>query len=192
MCIDWKEVVYYDESSPSCLRWACNIPMKGTFGNKVAFKRVIGDVAGGMQGNANRYKIKYKQKAYMVHRVIWQLFHGELSKELVIDHIDGDSANNKISNLRAVKHSINTKNCKKRKTNNTGVTGVSRLTVPDKNGNIYNYYTATWFIEKTFLKHFSIDKLGEDLAFQMACDFREQKIKEMNTEGAGYTERHGK
>lgn len=42
--------------------------------------------------------IRFKGKAYLAHRLIWEMFTGE--KPDIIDHIDGDKGNNKISNLR--------------------------------------------------------------------------------------------
>ena len=39
------------------------------------------------------------------HRAVWLYTYGEVAK--VLDHIDGDPTNNRISNLRAVKHREN-------------------------------------------------------------------------------------
>ena len=41
-------------------------------------------------------------------------------------------------------------------------------------------------------KSFSCNLLGEEQAFKLACEYREQNIRELNEQGAGYTERHGK
>ena len=50
-------------------------------------------------------KIKYK-----VHRLIYFMFHRKDPGIKVVDHIDGDKANNRLTNLRAVKQSINIRN----------------------------------------------------------------------------------
>jgi hypothetical protein len=42
-----------------------------------------------------------------------------------IDHINGDRSDNRITNLRSVSHSGNTKNAKRRGDNLSGMTGVS-------------------------------------------------------------------
>lgn len=57
-----------------------------------------------------------KKHAYKImgHRYAWFLHYGELPKN-VIDHIDGNSSNNKIENLRDVTHQQNTFNRKKAK-----------------------------------------------------------------------------
>lgn len=190
--VNWEDVVYYDETSPSCLRWACNIPYRGTFGDKVSYKRVVGDIAGTIQRSNNRFKLKYQQKAYMAHRVIYELFYGPIDKKLVIDHIDGDGTNNRIENLRLVTQGHNARNTKKRGSNKTGVNGVTEMEITSKYDITYKYYSANWFIDgKNFNKYFSVVKLGNEEAFRLACEYRAKMIEELNAQGAGYTERHG-
>jgi hypothetical protein len=41
-------------------------------------------------------------------------------------------------------------------------------------------------------KHFSAKKHGEELAFFIACEYREYQIALLNLQDAGYTEGHGK
>lgn len=57
----------------------------------------------------------------------------------------------------------------------------------------YHYYVAHWCdIDGEYQgKYFSIDKLGESEAFRLACEYRQQRIEELNAQGAGYTARHG-
>ena len=40
-------------------------------------------------------------------------------------------------------------------------------------------------------KNFNSKGLGKEQAFKLACEYRAQKIRELNEQGAGYTERHG-
>lgn len=61
-------------------------------------------------------------QVYYVHRLIWQLHNGR--KPLVIDHINRDSLDNRIENLREVTHSLNCWNSKINARNKTGVRGV--------------------------------------------------------------------
>lgn len=63
-------------------------------------------------------------RTYKAHRVAWAIFHGEAPAGEV-DHINGDRADNRISNLRAVTKSENQRNAKRRADNTSGKTGVS-------------------------------------------------------------------
>jgi hypothetical protein len=82
----------------------------------------IGDIAGWI---ADGYrKIEINGKNYNAHRLAWLYVYGEMPKNLV-DHIDCDRSNNKISNLRESTHQTNSENYKTPKTNNSGVKNVS-------------------------------------------------------------------
>lgn len=61
---------------------------------------------------------------YMAHRIIWKIVTGEDPVGL-IDHRDGDGANNRFQNLRIADHSKNICNSKVRSDNTSGVKGVS-------------------------------------------------------------------
>jgi hypothetical protein len=78
-------------------------------------------------GNVNQAgyrKLKFCTKQYLVHRVAWLLHYGVWPKG-DIDHIDGNSLNNKIENLRDVPHNINIQNRKAATIKNkTGFLGV--------------------------------------------------------------------
>ena len=67
---------------------------------------------------------------HLAHRVLWVIYYGYLPTGS-IDHIDGDITNNKISNLRDVTLSENSKNQKMNKNNKSGVMGV--YWIPSRN-----------------------------------------------------------
>jgi len=69
-----------------------------------------------------RTDIYLQNKLYRSHRIIYMMFYGEMPEE--IDHIDGNPKNNKIENLRKVKHSENMQNVKLTKANTSGVKNV--------------------------------------------------------------------
>ncbi len=59
------------------------------------------------------------KKDYRVHRLVYMAFKGLIPEGMVIDHIDGNTKNNNISNLRCASISENYQNpntiCKKYK-----------------------------------------------------------------------------
>ncbi len=77
-------------------------------------------------GSKNVYTaIMFNDKPQLAHRLIYAWHNGEIPKNYVIDHINGDTKDNRIENLRAVSRSQNAQNSKKRSNNKSGVVGVS-------------------------------------------------------------------
>jgi len=183
-----SEIVEYDETSPSGLRWKV---FRYSGKDNLKVQCYPGDVVGSCHGGY--WKINIDGLKSSAHRVVWVLFHGEIDSDLFIDHIDGDGTNNKIENLRLVPRVINARNAKKNINNSTGVSGVKYQTNTDRKGDPYYYYVAVWRnIDNTeSCKCFPVAKLGDAIAFEMACEHRKKMIEELNALGAGYTERHG-
>lgn len=67
-------------------------------------------LAGEQVGSNHRgyLRVGFQGKNYLVHRLCWYMYHQEEPE--VIDHIDGNTLNNKISNLRSVTHQVNSIN----------------------------------------------------------------------------------
>lgn len=59
------------------------------------------------------------------HRIVWAIVYGDFPASTVIDHIDGDKSNNRISNLRIASNSENNANAKRASDNKSGIKGVS-------------------------------------------------------------------
>ena len=117
------------------------------------------------------------------------MFNGPIPNGLIVDHEDGDELNNKKGNLRVIRQVFNTRNADKRMDNNSGITGVSKY----GNGRGTYYWAARWTDNagKNCTARFNIGVLGDTLAFEMACQHRTKMIDELNSQGAGYTDRHG-
>lgn len=62
-------------------------------------------------------------KRYRLHRVVFFFFNGYFPE--IVDHMDGDKLNNRISNLRQADSSQNNCNAKIGKNNTSGIKGVS-------------------------------------------------------------------
>lgn len=82
---------YYDESSPSCLRW--KIKRRATLANSVA----------GYKTKLGYYKVSRGKTTYKVHRIIMVLLSNEKIKDYdIVDHIDSNPSNNKSNNLQII------------------------------------------------------------------------------------------
>ena len=177
--IDWKERFELDSDSPSGLKRI-----------KCKLKRFEGKPAGGKSydlrtGLPHMWRVRYNGKFYAVHRIIWILTYGDLGSEYVIDHIDGNPFNNQLTNLRKVSQEINNRN-RRNPTSNTGIMGCSL----SSNGQ-GRYYIVAYVADRNQAR-FSIDDLGYEVALAKGIEWRNAEIEMLNSNGAGYTEDHGK
>lgn len=99
-----RECVHYD-------------PETGAFTRKIrlAHRHQVGDDAAHPMSHGYM-RVAIDNKRYLAHRVAWLYMHGEWPRG-DIDHIDGNRANNRISNLRDVDHSTNIQNIRAAKSN---------------------------------------------------------------------------
>ena len=172
----------YDETSPSCLRWKVS---RYSGKNKCKLEVKVGDVAGTLS-DLGYYRVwvpsngDIKRRQMMVHRVIWQMFNGLIEKTTMIDHINRDSKDNRVSNLRTTNSSLNNQNRKKKSTNKSGFTGVYFRSGDSP------CWTAQWMEDGVKVrKRFTIKRFGAE-AKQMAIDYRKIMIAESNSKGALY------
>lgn len=82
-------------------------------------------------------RISIENKQYSIHRLIWETFNGIIPEGYCIDHIDGNRANNSISNLRLVTQSENMKNAMK-----NGHKGQTPVLQYDKKGNFIQEFES--------------------------------------------------
>ena len=141
---------------------------------KVYWKVAIGPTAIGKEASNttsdNRYhRVTIEGTEYLTHRLIFLYMTGSIPK--CIDHINGNSLDNRWINLRSVTYQENTCNRRKMKSNTSGVTGVTW----DKSRDAWKVTLAG--------KHLGRFK---DIRDAKAC--REAAIKANKI----YTSRHGK
>ena len=76
-------------------------------------------------GRGKKYlKLKVDGKQLLAHRVAWIIHYG--CEPEYIDHINGDSLDNRIVNLRNTSMTENNRNVRMHKTNTSGTTGVHK------------------------------------------------------------------
>lgn len=68
-------------------------------------------------------QVRLHNRLYRAHRLIWMLVYGESPNR--IDHVNGDREDNRLSNLRKVSSSENSKNQRLRDDNKSGCAGVN-------------------------------------------------------------------
>lgn len=178
----------YSEQSPSFLVWDITV-FNGKKKN-IPFRNP-GDIAGNLDKDG-RFSVAFRENGKQVrkycHRIIWEIFNGEIPKGMVIDHIDGNPMNNNIDNLRLTTYCGNNRNRARDSRNSSGINGVSFTKTKDG----YEYWTVSWVDKdgKRKLKHFSL--LKSENAKQQAENFRNKVLSELNNSlEIQYSPRHG-
>lgn len=101
--IDYDDIssfLYYDESSSTMLRWK----------NHMKNNSVANSEAGHIRKDGRYAHVELKGRNLSVHRVVWVLHNRCLDIKHMIDHIDGNKSNNRISNLRVSDAKLNCRN----------------------------------------------------------------------------------
>jgi hypothetical protein len=81
----------------------------------------VGSVAG--HNSYKRLNVRVDGQSYSAHRLAWFYVYGVWPTKF-IDHINGDTSDNRIANLREASNQENMRNLKLRVTNKTGAKGV--------------------------------------------------------------------
>lgn len=149
------EYLAYDETSKTGLRWI-----------KARRNINVGDPAGTLNNRTNYYDTGFAGKLYRNHRIIYFLHHGFCPD--CIDHIDVNTQNNQIDNLRAATLSQNNCNRKINKNNSSGHKGVCLKT----DGKYQYWHVQIWKNRKNV-----ISKTFPFSEFQAACYFADEQRK---------------
>lgn len=137
----WSDILEYDETSPSLLRW------KATLSNR----RIAGSVAGTLT-NHGYWRTSIGRRFYLNHRIVWEIFNGTIPENKEIDHISTDRTDNRIINLRIVDRTQNNCNSNTRTDNTSGVKGLSWSRSRSK------WLARVWFRHKLVLNKYFTDK----------------------------------
>lgn len=183
--IPWKEIVYYDESSPTFLRY-----VKGNRTINPKNQRNANDIAGNR--NKKYSSIKYGKDSWVIHRIVWILHNDTIPEAVVINHIDFDTHNNCISNLEVCTFRQNlcrTQVANKRSfnvRNKSGVNGVYEC-IKYNGYREYKYANVTWKDPEGKVKNklFSYDKYTKEVAWKLAVEFRQDIELQLKLEGFG-------
>jgi hypothetical protein len=118
-----RSVVKIDSNSLSGLTWLSRENKKFKFDNNHAGCKKTKEY--GYQRWVISLNYNKKKYALQSSRIVFLLHHGYLTKGKCIDHIDNNSLNNKIENLRECTITQNNHNTKLRKNNTSGHKGVT-------------------------------------------------------------------
>lgn len=183
-----RDLVEYDESSPTFLRWKC----KASFYSNIK----AGDEAGGLDIDSDGYyNVTIGSIRYKIHRLIYWLHTGEDMSGKLIDHIDGNPSNNRIDNLRLGCRYTNARNRKISSNNSTGYNGITYSEFVDHRGTVIRRYVFKSYLPdgRTKSYSFSVNKYGNDLALQLILNKQKEVLLAIGERtGIEYTERHGK
>ena len=138
----------------------------------------VGNKAGSLwsdrKNNKYYYRLYVNKGVKYLHRIIWIMFNGDIESGMEIDHINHNTLDNKIENLRLVSHIENNKNKSKQKNNTSNYSNIFL----DKKCTLNPYRVTIRNNKVNYVKTFS--------TLEEAIQHRDQKYLEF-----GYHENHG-
>ena len=119
--MNWNELFTYDQATGNII-WKQRV---GTAKMVNAFnRRFAGKIAGakayakpGKSGRARGITLTVRGlglRGEYAHRIVWEMHNGPIPDGMVIDHINGDAFDNRLSNLRLATHAQNLQNMRTR------------------------------------------------------------------------------
>ncbi len=186
MEVDFSEYLFYDPTSPTCLRWVRQKNIK--FGQKVRYGDVAGTFVSKQDGRRGSVSVRISSKHHKAHRIVWEIFNGPIPDGMIIDHLNGNPWDNRIENLACKSITQNSQNRSRNKNNKSGTPNIYFIKTK-------NYPDGVWIVKicchgEKYSKSFSIKKY-KDEAENAAKTWRISKLSYLNQQERNiYTERH--
>lgn len=91
---------------------------------------------------------KCKRKIFLVHRLVYESYKGEIEKGLQIDHINGDKSDNRLINLRTCTSRENHQFQNRTRNNKTGEHNIREYKQYNKDGTFRTYFEVSFNVNK--------------------------------------------
>ena len=123
---NWNDYFTYCPTTGT-LRWRSDRPSSHfkTRGAEAAWRKANEGIPVRGKNNEGYIKVELYGRKVPAHRICWEMANGPVPAGMVVDHINGNSADNRLGNLRLATNAQNIRNSKLNKNSSTGLKGVT-------------------------------------------------------------------